>query len=277
VDIVVEINENQNISEILASHLNKNIIKTNKNGPIYSILFNAEFINKHIHVDFITSSPELFDSNLMYINYSDFSGLLGVVARKLKFNYGNKGMFKIYVDKKGQYHYILLTHNLVDGLKMMGYSDIIHKYYSIQNNEDVAAFIGYSDLFDSNQLIGSDLNRGDRKRLRFSRPSARDCRNKLINLNKKRTQPDDDHYLKLLFSEKYTEYLAKCKAIEDYVPPKNKYNGNWLMQKFPAIKPGPIIGKIQLYWLKRYGEQIDSVDENQLISDTSQYIAENTV
>ena len=283
IDIVVETSPGMDLKEYIRSHLvysdhfKNYLVEIVNNGPIMHCLFHSSAINKQVHVDFIFAPSDEYDATLMYLAYNDFSGLLGVFTRKLKFNYGNKGFYKIYVDKKGQYHYILLTHSLVDGLKMLGYGDIIHTYYNIQNNEDIAKFIGYSDLFDSSYLIGSDLNRGDRKRMRAGRPSARDLKGKLVDLNKKRIQMDDDHYFKSLFPEKYTEYLAKCKAIEDYVPPKSKYNGNWLMQKFPAIKPGPIIGKIQLYWMKRYGDQIDSVDENQLISDTSQYIAENTV
>lgn len=278
VDVVVQINENNLISidNRLYNIFGKNIIKTHKNGPIYSILFNAEFINKQVHVDFIFASPEEYDSNLMYINYSDFSGILGVIARRLKFNYGNKGIFKIYVDKKGQNHYILLSHNLVDGLRMLGYGDIINNYYNIQTNDDIVKFIGYSDLFDSNYLVGSDLNRGDRKRLRSSRPTARECRNKLIELNKSRNQPDDDYYLKNLFSDQYSEYLLKCKAIEDYVPPKSKYNGHWLINNF-GIKPGPIIKKIQLYWLELYGNDIDSVDEERIRIDTYSFIKNNTI
>lgn len=279
IDIVVQTLEGMDLQEYIRSNLlyHTHLLDVVYNGPIMHCLFTSKRIDKRVHVDFIFASPAEYDSTLMYLAYNDFSGILGVFTRKLKFNYGNKGMFKIYVDKKGQYHYILLTHNLVDGLKMMGYGDIIHTYYHIQNNEDIAKFIGHSDLFDSSYLIGSDLNRGDRKRMRAGRPSARDLKGKLLDLNKKRSQMDDDYYFKLLFPEKYAEYLAKCKAIEDYVPPKSKYNGNWIMQKFPAIKPGPIIGKIQLYWLKRYGDQIDSVDENQLINDTRQYITENTV
>lgn len=278
VDIVVQINENNPISIdcILYNIFGTNIVKTHKNGPIYSILFNAKFINKHVHIDFITSASEVFDSNLMYINYSDFSGILGVVARRLKFNYGNKGMFKIYVDKKGQFHYILLTHNLVDGLKMLGYGDIIHTYYTIQHNDDIAKFIGYSDLFDSNYLSSNDLNRGDRKRMRAGRPSARDLKSKLIALNKLRTQMDDDYYLKILFPDIYTKYLAKCKAIEDYAPPKSKYNGHWLINNF-EIKPGPVIKKIQLHWLELYGDDIDSVDEERIRIDTYSFIKDNNI
>jgi hypothetical protein len=252
------------------------LIETDHNGPIMHCLFNSKCINKQVHVDFIFASSEEYNSTLMYLAYNDFSGILGVFTRKLKFNYGNKGIFKIYVDKKGQYHYILLSHNLVDGLRMLGYADIIHKYYTIQNNDDIAAFIGHSDLFDSSNLIGNDLNRGDRKRMRAGRPSARDLKGKLIALNKSRSQPDDDYYLKNLFPDKYADYLGKCKAIEDYVPPKSKYNGHWLINNF-GIKPGPVIKQIQLYWLELYGEDIDSVDEERIRIDTYSFIKDNKI
>lgn len=281
IDIVVENIPNTDTKEYILSNLvyayDKNyLIETIHNGPILHCLFASEAIGKQVHVDFIFATPEEYDSTLMYLAYNDFSGLLGVVARRLKFNYGNKGMFKIYVDKKGQYHYILLTHNLVEGLKMLGYGDIIYKYYTIQNNDDIAAFIGHTDLFDSNYLSSNDLNRGDRKRMRSGRPSARDLKGKLIALNKSRTQMDDDYYLKTLFPEKYTEYLAKCKAIEDYVPPKSKYNGHWLINNL-GIKPGPVIKQIQLYWLELYGTNIDSVDEERIRIDTYSFIKDNKI
>lgn len=274
IDIVVENLTDEDTKEYIADHLWLELRLEEKveNGPILHCLYQAFEINKMVHVDFICASKEEYDSTLMYLAYNDFSGLLGVVARKLKFNYGNKGFYKIYIDKKGQYHYILLTRNLVDGLKMMGYGNVIHDYYNIQHNEDIAKFIGYSDLFDSNHLIGSDLNRGDRKRMRAGRPSARDLKEKLVALNKSRTQMDDDYYVKTLFPDVYADYLAKCKAIEDYVPVKCKYNGNWILKNFPSLKPGPIIGKIQLYWLNLYGDRLDDVDENELFEKTKQII-----
>ena len=278
IDIVVQTLEGMDLQEYIRSNLlyHTHLIDIVYNGPIMHCLFNSKRIDKQVHVDFIFATPEEYDSTLMYLAYNDFSGLLGVIARRLKFNYGNKGMFKIYVDKKGQYHYILLTHNLVEGLQMLGYGDIIYKYYTIQNNDDIAAFLGNSDLFDSNYLSSNDLNRGDRKRMRAGRPSARDLKGKLIALNKPRTQMDDDYYLKTLFPDKYADYLAKCKAIEDYVPPKSKYNGHWLINNF-GIKPGPIIKKIQLYWLKLYGEDVDSVDEERIRIDTYSFIKDNNI
>lgn len=278
IDIVVETMPEMDLKQYIKDHLDLQLqlMEHVENGPILHCLFYSLLVNKQVHVDFIFASPEKYDSTLMYLAYNDFSGLLGVIARRLKFNYGNKGMFKIYVDKKGQYHYILLTRNLVEGLQMLGYGDIIYKYYIIQNNDDIAAFLGNSDLFDSNYLSSNDLNRGDRKRMRAGRPSARDLKGKLIALNKSRTQMDDDYYLKTLFPDKYADYLSKCKAIEDYVQPKSKYNGHWLINNF-GIKPGPIIKKIQLYWLELYGKDVDSVDEERIRIDTYSFIKDNKI
>jgi hypothetical protein len=276
IDIVIEKFPNVDLKEHIRSTLfysdEHYLVESMDNGPILHCLFNSKRINKQVHVDFIFANENEYDSTLMYLAYNDFSGILGVIARKLKFNYGNKGMYKIYVDKKGRYHYILLSHNLIDGLKMMGYGEIIHDYYNIQHNDDIAKFIGYSDLFDSNYLTANDLNRGDRKRMRAGRPSARDLKGKLVALNKSRTQMDDDYYFKTVFPDKYAQYLAQCKAIEDYVPPKSKYNGNWVMEKFKEIKPGPIIGQIQKHWLTLYGDKIDDVDESVLTEETKKFL-----
>lgn len=277
IDIVVESRTDYDLQDYIKDSLDLELklMEHVENGPILHCLFYSSSIGKEVHVDFIFANSDEYDATRMYLAYNDFSGILGVITRKLKFNYGSKGFFKIYADKKNQFHYILLSRNLVDGLKMLGFADVIDNYYQIKNNDDIAAFIGHSDLFDSNHLVGSDLNRGDRKRMRSGRPSARELKNKLVDLDKRRIQMDDDFYFKTLFPEKYSEYLLKCKEIEDYVPPKSKYNGNWLMKNFTEIKPGPIIGKVQLYWMQRYGDKIDSIDENQLIQDTSKYLAEN--
>jgi hypothetical protein len=271
VDIVIENVLNMDTKEYVRSNLvyyfdEDYLIEWVSNGPILHCLIFSKAINKQVHVDFIFANPAEYDSTLMYLSYNDFSGILGVITRKLKFNYGNKGMFKIYVDKKGQYHYILLTHNLIDGLKMIGYGDIIHTYYTIQNNDDIAKFIGYSDLFDSNYLIGSDLNRGDRKRMRAGRPSARDLKGKLIALNKSRTQMDDDYYFKLLFPEKYAEYLTECDRIESFVHPKSKYGGDFIKSHFPELHPGPIYKTILNKLNEEFGDRLEATSDLDVVS-----------
>lgn len=274
VDIVVENSPKMDIKEYIRSNLVYHgfLIESVNNGPILHCLFASKVLKKQVHVDFIFSNSEEFDSSLMYLAYNDFSGILGVIARKLKFNYGNKGIFKIYVDKKGQYHYILLSRSLVDGLKMLGYADILPNYYKIQNNNDVAHFLSYSDLFDSEYMSDNDLNRGDRKRMRASRQSARELRNELRKMKKSRIQMDDDFFLKQLFPEIYSMYLEKCREIDSYVPPKSKYNGHFILNNVAGLKPGPIVGKIQMHLFSVFGENLESVDENEVLDQIQFYL-----
>lgn len=276
IDIVVEnipnIDMKQHILNAFSNEFHKYVIEYVVNGPILHCLIMSDVIYKSVHVDFICASNEEYEPTLMYLAYNDFSGILGVIARKLKYNYGNKGFYKIYVDKKGQFHYILLTRNLFDGLRILGYDAVIESYDKIQNIDDIVKFLGSSDLFDSTYLFGSDLNRGDRKRLRIARPTARECREKLAALNKNRSQFDDDFYFKLLFPEEYKKYHIECEKIESFVPQKSKYNGNFIKIHFPELLPGPIYKKIMLMWDEKYGNQLDLVSETDLINFTKEIL-----
>jgi DNA gyrase/topoisomerase IV subunit B len=64
----------------------------------------------------------------------------------------------------------------------------------------------------------------------------------------------------------YDLQLAKLKSqgktgkeaeIEAFTPTTNVYGGNWIMQNFPQIKPGPVLGKIKLFWTQKYGDKIE--------------------
>ena len=44
------------------------------------------------------------------------------------------------------------------------------------------------------------------------------------------------------------------------------------MTQYPNIKPGPVIGIIQKHWFKLYGDKLDSVDEQELIIATDQFL-----
>jgi hypothetical protein len=263
IDIVVQNEENVNIQEYIHNLLNDYIIEIVNNGPILHVLFKSNYIQKNVHVDFITASQEEYDPTLMYLAYNDFSGILGVIARKLNYNYGSTGIYKIYKDKYNQNHYILLTRNLYDGLGMLGYGNVLSKYDDIKTIDDVVAFLSASPLFDSGYLTSQDLNRGDRKRMRAGRATAREIKEKLVSLNKKRDiTTSDDYYLKTFYSYIWVEYQKEVKKIDDYVHIKPKYNGGWILSKFPNLKPGPVIGDIQKMLKNSYGDDLDKYEEN---------------
>lgn len=273
IDIVIEsTNFNDDIT-FIKNTLSSFILQVVHNGPILHVLLKSKSINKDVHVDFIFATPHDFESTLMYLAYNDFSGILGVVARKLKFNYASNGFYKIYVDSKGQHNYILLSNSLVDGLIMLGYGSRLYEYIEIQNILDVAKFISSSDLFSSDYLFGADLNRGDKKRMRSGRASACEIRNTLISYLKERTQPDDDFYIKEKFPYLYKMYLDRCKQIEDaYLLAPKKYSGYFIMEKFPQISKGPIVGEILKHLSVTYGTTIDEIDEPEVIKTISSYL-----
>ena len=271
-DIDIVLTGGDDVKDTLLSSLGSSVKDYSRNGNIYSVLYKSN-LGKDVHIDFIhTDSDEDFDAQKTYLALGDFSGILGVMARQNGYKYATTGFQKIYVDKSGRHHDILITKNLKDGLKILGYGDVLNTYDNIQNNDDVVKFISSSPMFDSDDYKGQTMNHSDRKRVRAGRPSADYIRKSLINLNKHKTIDDPDYFLKKLFPDKYQAYLDKIKEIESFTPVKSKYGGEWLMANFPQLKPGPILGKIKQYWTQKYGDQLDNVPEDQLKKDTDIYI-----
>jgi hypothetical protein len=270
-DIDVVVSGGGDVANTLKSQLGDKVIDYSRNGNIYSVLYNSD-LGKDVHVDFIHSdNDEDFDAQRMYLSYNDFSGILGVMARQNSYKYATTGFHKIYVDKSGRHHDILITKNLKDGLKILGYGDVLDDYDRIHNNDDVIKFISSSAMFDSDDYKGQTMNHSDRKRVRAGRPSADYIRTSLIGLNKHKQISDPDYFLKRLFPDKYQMLLDKQKEIESVTPVKSKYGGDWIMQNF-NVKPGPMLGKIKQYWLQKYGDNLDNVPEDELRQDTDIYI-----
>lgn len=265
------------VGAALKEKLGKTVEDYSKNGFIHSVLYRSPSVNKSVHVDFICPPQDEYEAHFDYLSYNDFSGVLGVFARRIHFNYGTKGFYKSYRDTKGNLHYILITKNLRDGLKMMGYGKVIHKFDEIKNPDDVVEFISSTDLFDSEYLENDGQNVSDRKRLRPGRTLATEIKEKLIALNKRRTQPDEDHYLKTLFPQKYEEMLAKAKEIETKTVQKAVYSGAWLMANFPELKPGPVIGKIGKHLQQMFGEKLNDAPEETVKTAVADYLKVNPV
>jgi hypothetical protein len=270
-DIDVVVSGGGDVANTLKSQLGNKVIDYSRNGNIYSVLYKSD-TGKNVHIDFIHSdNDEDFEAQRMYLALGDLSGILGVMARQNGYKYATTGFHKIYVDKSGRHHDILISKNLKDGLKILGYGDVLGDYDNIQNNDDVIKFISSSPMFDSDDYKGQTMNHSDRKRVRAGRPSADYIRTSLIGLNKHKQISDPDYFLKKLFPDKYQMLLDKQKVIESFTPVKSKYGGDWIMQNF-NIKPGPVLGKIKQYWLQKYGDNLDNVPEDELIKDTDTYI-----
>ena len=272
IDIVVLNDKGLDIQKFLREQYGNAILDTLKSGNVNSFLFQSQALGKSVHVDILTTgSEEDFNPQLEYLSYGDLAGILGVMSRRLRFLYGTEGFFKIYIDPKGRYHYVFLTKNLRDGLKILGYSDFV-KYDNIQTLDDVADFISSSPLFDSEYYKSMGMNNSDRKRCRIGRPSADYIRNKLRGFDKQRSVNDDDYFLKKLYPQYYDKLQKDIEEINKTVVNTAKYTGEWLINQF-NVKPGPIIGKIKLYWKEKFGDDIDSVPEEQVIQATKEFLA----
>lgn len=271
-DIDIVVSGNTDIQNTLKDLLGDSMVEYSKNGDIHSVLYRNDTLNKIVHVDLISTPADEFDTQYDYLAYNDFSGILGIISRKLNFNYGTRGFFKIYNDKNKRNHYILITKNLREGLVILGYKDVLPKFDQIQNTQDVIDFLGSSDLFDSEYLKSFGMNSSDRKRSRSERPTARAIRDGLLALNKSRKIEDENYFLRTEYPNYYNNLLKEIDKINNQVIVKSKYGGDWLMKNFPEVKPGPIISKIKMFWKSIYGDNIDNVPEDELLSKTREFL-----
>jgi len=272
-DIVTLNDKGLNIFEFLKQQYGDAIEDTLKSGNVNSFLFRSQSLGKSVHVDILTTgSEEDFNPQYEYLSYGDFSGILGVMSRRLRYNYGTLGFFKIFEDKRKQYHYILITKDLREGLKILGFESVMGEFDNIQTNDDVVKFISSSPLFDSDYYKNMMLNNSDRKRCRIGRKSADEIRNKLSSMNKHRSIEDNDHFLKKLYPNYYKNLQREIEKIENVVVITKKYTGDWILQNFPQIKPGKVINQIKTYWKSLYNDNIDGVPEETLKQVTQNYI-----
>jgi hypothetical protein len=243
------------------------------NGNIFSILYTPDKLDKHVHIDFIVAKDEEDARNKQdYLAYNDFSGIVGVIARKLGFKYGSEGFFKIFVDKKGQNRDILITKNLREAQKILGFRKVDTNFSNIKSEDDIVEYIKTSPLFDVRQIAG-ELNRGDRKKMRAERKSAQYIRDQLMLSGQRRTVQDDDYFFKTLFPSLYEKVEQEKQKLDADVIKTDKYTGDWLINTF-NLKPGRVIGQVKDFLNKKYGDNLDNTPEEEVVASVKQYLSE---
>jgi len=243
------------------------------NGNIFSILYTPDKLDKHVHIDFIVAKDEEDARNKQdYLAYNDFSGIVGVIARKLQFKYGSEGFFKIFVDKKGQNRDILITKNLREAQKILGFRKVDTNFSNIKSEDDIVEYIKTSPLFDVRQIAG-ELNRGDRKKMRAERKSAQYIRDQLMLSGQRRTVQDDDYFFKTLFPSLYEKVEQEKQKLDADVIKTDKYTGDWLINTF-NLKPGKVIGQVKDFLNKKYGDNLDNTPEEEVVASVKQYLSE---
>jgi hypothetical protein len=236
-------------------------------------LYTPDKLDKHVHIDFIVAKDEEDARNKQdYLAYNDFSGIVGVIARKLEFKYGSEGFFKIFVDKKGQNRDILITKNLREAQKILGFRKVDTNFSNIKSEDDIVEYIKTSPLFDVRQIAG-ELNRGDRKKMRAERKSAQYIRDQLMLSGQRRTVQDDDYFFKTLFPSLYEKVEQEKQKLDADVIKTDKYTGDWLINTF-NLKPGKVIGQVKDFLNKKYGDNLDNTPEEEVVASVKQYLSE---
>ena len=241
----------------LIKTLGHDIIERSHNGGVHSFLINFSSIHKHVHVDFIIAgTEESFQSKYQYFQFNDLSGIIGVFSKKLYFKYGSDGIFKRYRDNKGNWHDILISHDLDIGLRILGLDP--HKKDKIETVDDIVDFVISSPFMDSTYYHHDNLVQSDRKSEK--RPVILYVDNAIRDLNIYRKNDDDDYFLKKYFHDKYQLVLNKIKEFDEYIAPKSKYDGNWLIRNF-NLKPSPLIGRVLQQLYKIYSDKLENTSE----------------
>lgn len=273
IDLIVLPKKGESVKDIVTSTLKGGIVKNesgqlmvNSNGNIFSILYSPKKLDKQVHIDFITvKSEEDFETKENYLSYNDFSSIVGIMARRLNFSYGTEGFFKVIKDNAGQHKYILITKNLRDGLKILGFRKVDTNFSNIKSEDDIVEFIKTSPLFDISYL-SVNLNKKDRNKLKPDRKAAKYIRDELLKSNQHRSIEDEDYFFKSLFPPLYAEVENKKKEILALSSPNSsKYTGDWIVKTF-NLKPGPIVGSIKNVIFKKFGDKLDSVSEETVVA-----------
>lgn len=209
----------------------------------YNLLVRLES-GKQIQVDFIKAANEGdFERKSIYYSKGHLSSIIGMMARKLNFRYGTEGFFKRYQDSKNQWHSVLITGNLTEGMRILGLDPAA--YEKITTLDDIAEFVASSPYFDSSYFQTKNMVRRDREVAK--RYASQDyIREQLAEKGQKREIEDEDKLSRSLFPEKHREYLEKAKEIEQRIHTKKAVNGNTIMETL-GLDPGPQVGAVLEY------------------------------
>ena len=222
-------------------------------GHVHSLLVRLGS-GKQVQVDLIQSKGEAdFERKYMYYSKGHLSSILGVTAKKFHFKYGTEGFFKRLKDKRGNWHDILISEDLRDGLTVLGFDP--KKYSEIKTMDDIASYIPQSPFFDSSYYQFDSLLRRDREAADRN-PREKHIIEKLSSKSKKREAEDEDKFFKQFFPEAFERFRVEAERINKETYVAGNINGEKVMEIF-GITPGPTVGKV----LKFIGDNYPEAEE----------------
>lgn len=236
-------------SEVIGSSL----LEYKRTGHVHSLLVKLD-LGRQIQVDFIQSKDKTdFERKLMYYSKGHISSVIGIMAKKLHFKYGTEGFFKRFKDKRGNWHDILISGDLLDGLKILGLDP--KTYENIKTLDDVAEYVSKSPFFEGSYYQFDRMVRRDRESADRN-PREKYIIERLASMDQKRGEEDENKIFKDLFPEAFERFQKEAERINKETYASGNINGEKIMEAF-GIQPGPIVGKI----LKFLGDTYPEADE----------------
>lgn len=131
-----------------------------KNGPVLS------FDYSNFQVDLITTPTEDFDFSLKYFAYNDLGNLIGRVAKRMGFKFGQNGLSYVLRDTENDVRVIeeiVVTKNFSSALSFLGY-DVSTYDDGFDTIEEVFEYVISSPFYDSRIFDLENRSRKDRVR-----------------------------------------------------------------------------------------------------------------
>lgn len=113
------------------------------------------------------------------------------MSSKLHFKYGTQGFIKRF----GVWHDILITYDLMEGLEILGYTNVRTRFEAIKSPNDIAEFVMSSPLFGVDIL--DELNIKGRRAI-ATRPTTNYIMDKLRASGISQKIKDEDYFFKKL-------------------------------------------------------------------------------
>jgi hypothetical protein len=250
------------VQEILKHSLGDKILQMSKNGHVISVLYNSPSLGKAVHVDFIVSNHKLFATRRHFYAMGDSSAVIGIVAKNLHFKYGTEGFFKRFRDMRGNWHDILITYNLSEGLRILGFPRP-EELRNIKTNDDIVEFVKTTPMFNSNWFRPEEMKYQDRQSVNRRAGMEYIC-SALRDSGVQSSINQEDYFFEKLFPEQYKRVDAEKQRINQQTYIKsNVYDGNWVM-KVLGIHPGPNVGLVLKAITQRFGDNLTNVPEEEV-------------
>jgi len=237
--------------------LGDKLLEYHRNGHVHSALIKLAS-GKQIHADFIQSKDENdFERKYMYYSKGHASSIIGMLAKKNNFKYGTEGFFRRFRDKRGNWHDILVSESLDDGLAIMGLD--AETFDNIHTIDDIVNFVVQSPLFDSEYFGSENMARRDRESIKRN-PSQDYIAQKLREKNKAKSVENENELFEKLFPEQFQRFKKEGERINNETYSPGAINGKKIMEVF-KIKPGPEVGKILKFISDNYPKAEDLSEE----------------